>query len=872
MKKQYQKRIIPIILALLLTFTGSIYAATNETKELTPTSSNSQKYKSDEVLVVFKDDTTKSEAKEVLKENDTCAATTIKTDGENITVASIEDNTNPEKKSEEIENDPNVEIAQPNYMYKLLSTLDDPKIVNMWHLNSIFNINNSSGISAWDYSTGENIGIAIIDSGTNPNNPDLSDNIKEQYNCVLPINGSNNAGYALYRGFTVGSYNIEQTQVNSNYKKLSSPINIVSKEDCYLYYENKKVNTIKIVTNNTSDETEATIEPSYNKTLAQQYNSNTLKIYTIDQNGKILSGSAFDLTLDNSNIQDDYSFEGHGTHVAGIAAAKGNNKKLGAGVAYNSDLYIANVFSNYYNPRYDEYGSTAYTYDIIRAYDWAESKGARVINLSLGSYGYDYSENHGDYIFEKKINDAYNKEQNSILTVCAAGNYGDEDSYIDEYGNSFYSFPSDFPNSYSVVALSRYGDNVTRAYYSDHNKYKDIAAPGTTISSLDYQDDEALMGMSGTSMASPYVAGVAALLFSEDPSLKASEVANILNTTATDRGAKGKDNYYGYGVINPCKALAKVINSKSTFSMSIDNNTDRTYNRDTGIIFSMNLSKTLPVKVYVTNSSGTIIKTLSTSDFTAINGTEYNFTWKYDDDNNTPVIGDTYYIKCALSNENGTDTKNSIYSYTLKLNDVVSDVTSTKSSVYRASGYSTGVKYTLNDDAYTTIKVKNSSGTVVRTLMSNSLKSKGTYSVSWNLKDSKGRIVAPGKYKFEVYCKNNKEESTHASYTTLVKATPKVSAKRTKSTYNVSKKSYPKVKVTTNQISKVTVKVYNSKGKNVRSLVYKKTYSNGSRYFKWSGKTKSGKKCKAGKYYFKVYSQNENGTGKVNSAKFNLKR
>jgi subtilisin family serine protease len=237
-----------------------------------------------------------------------------------------------------------------------------------------------------------------------------------------------------------------------------------------------------------------------------------------------------DITDDNTSV----NTYGHGTHVAGIIAATANNGIGVAGVSYNRAKVIPyKVFKN-------EVCSTA---SLKLAYAEAIKDGCKVINLSLGSYFKIQGENTnyttkppGDLVLEAAINDAYEK---GVITVASAGNGNTSD----------YLFPSDYDNVISVVATTNTNE---RATYSDYNQYKDIAAPGSGI----YSTIPGGFGSkTGTSMASPYICGVIALIWSSYPDLTPDQIKDILYTTATDKGTVGRDDYYGYGLVNAEAAL-----------------------------------------------------------------------------------------------------------------------------------------------------------------------------------------------------------------------------------------------------------------------------------------------------------------------------
>ncbi len=223
---------------------------------------------------------------------------------------------------------------------------------------------------------------------------------------------------------------------------------------------------------------------------------------------------------------------GHGTHVAGIIAAKGNNGEGVVGVAPDIHLIAVDVFSE------SDGKWTATTANIISGVEFAVDNGARVINLSLGSYSEDTAEN-----------DAINAAAASgVLVVASAGN---------ESTNAAH-YPSDIDSVLGVIATDM---NDTIASYSNYGAAKDISAPGGSVTStvnsriLSTYKGGQYAWMAGTSMASPVVAGAAALIWSVDPSLTADEVKSLICETAVDIGAVGRDNYYGYGRINVKAAM-----------------------------------------------------------------------------------------------------------------------------------------------------------------------------------------------------------------------------------------------------------------------------------------------------------------------------
>lgn len=227
--------------------------------------------------------------------------------------------------------------------------------------------------------------------------------------------------------------------------------------------------------------------------------------------------------VDNDGSADDDT--GHGTHVAGIIAAKADNSTGVAGIAPGVKLIVVDVFG----PSY------AYTTDIVKGIDYAIDKGANVINVSFGCY-------QNDSALETEINKATTA---GAVFVAAAGN--------DNTTSTCY--PSDYDACISVIATT---SSDAKASYSNYGPLKDISAPGSNILSTYLNGGYAYM--SGTSMASPVVTGVVALMLSANHGLNVDDVKNILYSTANDLGPEGKDDTYGYGRVDACAAVTAAAN------------------------------------------------------------------------------------------------------------------------------------------------------------------------------------------------------------------------------------------------------------------------------------------------------------------------
>ena len=239
-----------------------------------------------------------------------------------------------------------------------------------------------------------------------------------------------------------------------------------------------------------------------------------------DGNGFIDDIHGWNFPDDNNLIYDDH---GHGTHVAGIAAARINNGVGIAGMAGGATIMPVDVFPL---PAFGTYE------DLIRAIIYATDNGAHVINMSLGASSYSRGE-------EAAVNYAWN---HGVVVVAAAGN---------TYGNT-YHYPAAHRNAIAVAATDA-GDN--RCSFSTWGDFVDVAAPGCSVFST-VPGGYGWKG--GTSMAAPHVAGLAALLFSLNPLLTNAQVRDLIEQNVDDLGTTGWDPYFGKGRINARKALAAV--------------------------------------------------------------------------------------------------------------------------------------------------------------------------------------------------------------------------------------------------------------------------------------------------------------------------
>lgn len=247
----------------------------------------------------------------------------------------------------------------------------------------------------------------------------------------------------------------------------------------------------------------------------------------------------YDFVNDDSHPNDD---EGHGTHVAGTVAQSTNNDIGVAGVAFDASLMPVKVL--------DRNGSGTYA-DVADGIRFAVDHGAQVINLSLGGSA-------DSATLKDAVAYAYD---HGVVVVAAAGNDGSE----------VLSYPAAYDEYVIAVGATQYDESL--APYSTHGPSLDLVAPGGNLN-LDQNNDGYADGvlqqtfqrvgwrtewgyyfMQGTSMATPHVAGVSALLIAHGNATTPDEIRSALQETAEDLGAPGRDDIYGYGLIDAYAAL-----------------------------------------------------------------------------------------------------------------------------------------------------------------------------------------------------------------------------------------------------------------------------------------------------------------------------
>jgi subtilisin len=257
---------------------------------------------------------------------------------------------------------------------------------------------------------------------------------------------------------------------------------------------------------------------------------------------------------------------GHGTHVAGTACAEDNGNGINdatgtfgvVGVAPACELYAVRVLDD------NGFGDSS---DLIAALQWAVNNGIQVANLSLG---WDPSP---DETVREAFDEAYAA---GLVIVAAACNNGNRPGRGDNV-----CYPALYD---SVIAVAATDENDQRASFSSTGEQVELAAPGAAVFST-WNDDTGYVDPqpvcreedgvqacykygSGTSMAAPHVAGVAALILAANPDWTNDQVRAQLQATADDLGDPGWDPQYGYGLVNAAEAVPTLPDEPPTVSIS----------------------------------------------------------------------------------------------------------------------------------------------------------------------------------------------------------------------------------------------------------------------------------------------------------------
>ena len=224
-----------------------------------------------------------------------------------------------------------------------------------------------------------------------------------------------------------------------------------------------------------------------------------------------------------NNSADTSDVYGHGTKVAGAAAAAGNNGIGVVGPAFANPIMPIRVTGT------DGWASDS---AIIQGLMWAADHGAKVANLSFGGI-----ESSGSILSAAQ----YFRSKGGLVTA-SAGNYGNDNGS---------------PDTPYVISVSATGSDDLKTSWSSFGSYVDVAAPGSGIQTTTVGGTYA--SVSGTSFSAPVTAGVIALILAANPALTPSQAETMLDQNADDLGTPGFDTWYGWGRVNAFKAVSAAL-------------------------------------------------------------------------------------------------------------------------------------------------------------------------------------------------------------------------------------------------------------------------------------------------------------------------
>ncbi len=241
---------------------------------------------------------------------------------------------------------------------------------------------------------------------------------------------------------------------------------------------------------------------------------------------RILDG--YNFVGDDTAVDDDY---GHGTQVAGVAAAATNNDTGIAGLAWAANILPVKVLDG---------RGQGVSSDLTCALYWVAEKGADIVNISIISFGPSLG-------MQSAVNYAANE---GVLIFAAAGNLFEEGNPV--------TYPAAHNGVIAVAASDREDDH---AWFSSAGSFIDIAAPGVSIYSPFPPSHDEYRAVYGTSLATPHGAGLAALVLSAAPSLSSAQVEEIIKQSAVDLGDAGQDDKFGHGRIDATAAMLLTMSS-----------------------------------------------------------------------------------------------------------------------------------------------------------------------------------------------------------------------------------------------------------------------------------------------------------------------
>ncbi|MBL0385939.1 S8 family serine peptidase [Tumebacillus sp. ITR2] len=537
--------------------------------------------------------------------------------------------------------------------------------------------------------------------------------------------------------------------------------------------------------------------------------------YHPDLSGSLLPG--YNAITNDGNYNDD---NGHGTHVAGIAAGMMGNGVGISGVAGHAKILPVKAMSA---------SGSGSDLDIAEGITWAADHGAKVINLSLGSASFSQT-------MQDAINYAYSK---GCLIVAAAGN--DNSSAL--------HYPGADEHVLCVMATT---ETNTKATFSNYGSYVDIAAPGTNIYATTY--DGAYGYKQGTSMASPNVAGVAALVWNYRPTLTNFQLERVLESSALDLGTAGKDTTFGYGLVNAFSAMTAAVDT-TPIGLTLTGVTPNPF-APTGSnvsTFSYSIAEPGNVTLKVLDASGNVVRTLLNN--SAVTVGAKSVTWDGKNDAKVLVAEGEYTFQLTAVDSWGNSATPLTRTISVDRTAPVISGNTVSANPFVPTGTNTvGLTYALSEPAKVTVGIYNSANALVKTLVTNVQQSAGANSLTWDGKNSSGVLAPDGIYTYKITATDAANLSAVAvsGAVGLDRFKPSITAvSDTPDPFKVTGTANSTIAYTLSEESTVDIKIYDASGTLVRTLQNAKLPS-GAKTVAWNGKNDAGTLVADGIYTYKI--------------------